>query len=157
MLGRWLVLKVVTAGSAVARTGMRGGTTQVASPKDLSGAFGAVPALGQPGPAGIHLPDGAELRVLPYQLGYGPDDVLDQVPARGGHPGRHLRAGRPQVVGRCQARVDRGHVAPAHSAGPQVSGRWGQLNLLGERHWVKKRFHAEITAADAEAGFTYRR
>jgi hypothetical protein len=36
-----------------------------------------------------------------------------------------------------------------------VSGRWGQLNLLGERHWVKRRFHAEITAADADVGFTY--
>jgi hypothetical protein len=36
-----------------------------------------------------------------------------------------------------------------------VSGRWGQLNLLGERHWVHKRFHAEIADADAEAGFTY--
>jgi hypothetical protein len=27
--------------------------------------------------------------------------------------------------------------------------------LLGERHWVKRRFQAEIAAADAEAGFTY--
>jgi hypothetical protein len=34
-----------------------------------------------------------------------------------------------------------------------VSGRWGQLDLLGERNWVHKRFHAEIAAADAEAGF----
>lgn len=46
---------------------------------------------------------------------------------------------------------------PRHTQLGPVSGRWGQLNLLGERHWVKKRFHAEITAADAEAGFTYRR
>lgn len=36
-----------------------------------------------------------------------------------------------------------------------VSGRWGEVNLLGERHWVKKRFQNEITSADAEAGFTY--
>jgi hypothetical protein len=35
-----------------------------------------------------------------------------------------------------------------------VSGRWGQVNLLGERHWVHKRFHQDITAADYEAGFT---
>lgn len=61
------------------------------------------------------------------------------------HGGRHLP----------QAHVDRGHVAPAHSAGPGV-GSMGQLTLLGKRHWAKKRFHAEITAADAGAGFTYR-
>jgi hypothetical protein len=36
-----------------------------------------------------------------------------------------------------------------------VSGRWGQLNLLGERHWVHKRFHDEVAAADRDAGFTY--
>lgn len=36
-----------------------------------------------------------------------------------------------------------------------VSGRWGQINLLGERHWVKKRFQPEIVAADREAGFIY--
>ena len=35
-----------------------------------------------------------------------------------------------------------------------VSGRWGQVNLLGERHWVHKRFHHQIAAADYEAGFT---
>jgi hypothetical protein len=35
-----------------------------------------------------------------------------------------------------------------------VSGRWGQVNLLGERHWVHKRFHQDVTAADYEAGFT---
>lgn len=34
-----------------------------------------------------------------------------------------------------------------------VSGRWAQVNLLGERHWVHKRFHREVTAADYEAGF----
>jgi len=44
---------------------------------------------------------------------------------------------------------------PRHTQLGPVSGRWGQLDLLGERHWVHKRFHAEITAADADAGFTY--
>jgi hypothetical protein len=28
-----------------------------------------------------------------------------------------------------------------------VSGRWGQVNLLGERHWVHKRFHQDVRAA----------
>jgi hypothetical protein len=45
---------------------------------------------------------------------------------------------------------------PRHTQLGPVSGRWGQLTLLGKRHWVKKRFQAEITASDAEAGFTYR-
>jgi hypothetical protein len=44
---------------------------------------------------------------------------------------------------------------PRHTQLGPVSGQWGQLHLLGERHWVKKRFHPEITAADTEAGFTY--
>ena len=35
-----------------------------------------------------------------------------------------------------------------------VSGRWSQVNLLGERHWVHKRFHHQIAAADSEAGVT---
>jgi hypothetical protein len=35
-----------------------------------------------------------------------------------------------------------------------VSVRWGELNLLGERHRVHKRFHQEVAAADREAGFT---
>ncbi|MEV6702604.1 hypothetical protein AB0M68_36660 [Streptomyces sp. NPDC051453] len=34
-----------------------------------------------------------------------------------------------------------------------VSGRWGQMNLLGECHWIHKRFHHEVAAADREAGF----
>ena len=34
-----------------------------------------------------------------------------------------------------------------------VSGRWGHVNLLGERHWVHKRFHHDIAVADHEAGF----
>lgn len=37
-----------------------------------------------------------------------------------------------------------------------VSGPWGQFRLLGDRYWVKRRFHVEISAADAEAGFTDR-
>jgi len=35
-----------------------------------------------------------------------------------------------------------------------VSGRWGQMELIGERCWVHKRFHDQIAAADREAGFT---
>jgi len=35
-----------------------------------------------------------------------------------------------------------------------VSGRWGEITLLGKRHCVKKRFQGEVTAADAEVGFT---
>ena len=35
-----------------------------------------------------------------------------------------------------------------------VSGRWGRLHLLGERGWVHRRFHDQITAADGAAGFT---
>ena len=44
---------------------------------------------------------------------------------------------------------------PRHTQlGPAV-GRWGQFGLLGERYWIKKRFQPQITAADADAGFTY--
>ena len=44
---------------------------------------------------------------------------------------------------------------PRHTQLGPVTGRWAQVNLLGERHWVHKRFHDVITAADHEAGFTY--
>jgi hypothetical protein len=44
---------------------------------------------------------------------------------------------------------------PRHTQLGPASGRWGEVNLLGERHWVKKRFQDEITAADADAGFIY--
>lgn len=43
---------------------------------------------------------------------------------------------------------------PRHTQLGPMSGRWGQVNLLGKRHWVHKRFHQTITAADHEAGFT---
>lgn len=43
---------------------------------------------------------------------------------------------------------------PRHTRLGPVSGRWGQIYLLDERHWVKKRFQGEIMAADAESGFT---
>ncbi len=33
-----------------------------------------------------------------------------------------------------------------------VSGRWGQIELFGTRHWVHKRFHHVIDAADRDAG-----
>jgi hypothetical protein len=48
-------------------------------------------------------------------------------------------------------------VMPRHTQLGPVSGRWGKVNLLGKRHWVHKRFHHDVTAADAEAGFTYGR
>ena len=32
-----------------------------------------------------------------------------------------------------------------------VSGRWAPVTLLGETHWVHKRFHSEVTAADRDA------
>jgi hypothetical protein len=44
---------------------------------------------------------------------------------------------------------------PRHTQLGPVTGRWAQVNLLGERHWVHKRFHDVITAADHEAGFAY--
>jgi len=44
-------------------------------------------------------------------------------------------------------------VLPRHTQLGPVSGRWGQINLIGERHWVKERFQDEVTTADAEAGF----
>ena len=44
---------------------------------------------------------------------------------------------------------------PRHSQLGPVSGRWAQVNLLGERHWVHKRFHDAVAAADHDAGFTY--
>src|ERR1035437_8369093 len=43
---------------------------------------------------------------------------------------------------------------PRHTQLGPVSGRWTQVNLLGEAHWIHKRFHDVITAADHEAGFT---
>ena len=44
---------------------------------------------------------------------------------------------------------------PRHTQLGPVSGRWAQVNILGERHWVHKRFHDAVAAADHEAGFTY--
>jgi hypothetical protein len=35
-----------------------------------------------------------------------------------------------------------------------VSGRWAEVDLLGERQWVHKRFHDQIVAADREARFS---
>ena len=42
---------------------------------------------------------------------------------------------------------------PRHTQLGPVSGRRSQVNLLGERNWVHKRFHPQVTAADREAGF----
>lgn len=41
---------------------------------------------------------------------------------------------------------------PRHTRLGPVSGRWTQVNLLGERHWVHKRFYDQIAAADRESG-----
>jgi hypothetical protein len=45
-------------------------------------------------------------------------------------------------------------VLPRHTQLGPVSGRWTRLDILGERHWVHKRFRREIAAADDDAGFT---
>jgi hypothetical protein len=42
---------------------------------------------------------------------------------------------------------------PRHERLGPVSGRWAEVDLLGERHWVHKRFHDQIAAADREGGF----
>jgi hypothetical protein len=34
-----------------------------------------------------------------------------------------------------------------------IAGHWAEVDLLGERHWVHRRFHGQIAAADREAGF----
>ncbi|MFE7796914.1 hypothetical protein [Nocardia sp. NPDC057440] len=44
---------------------------------------------------------------------------------------------------------------PRHTQLGPVSGRWGRVNILGKRHWIHKRFHEAIAAADCEAGFTH--
>lgn len=61
-----------------------------------------------------------------------------------------LESSKPSGGARPQSLV--GTVPRCTQLGP-VSGRWGQLNLLGERHWVHKRFHGAVAAADDEAGF----
>ena len=35
-----------------------------------------------------------------------------------------------------------------------VKGIWGQIELVGERHWVHRRFQKEVTAADQEMALT---
>lgn len=40
---------------------------------------------------------------------------------------------------------------PRHTQRGPMSGRWGQVNLLGKRRYVHKRFHQAITAADNKA------
>ena len=42
---------------------------------------------------------------------------------------------------------------PRHTRLGPVTGRWAEVDLLGERHWVHTRFHDQIAAADREAGF----
>ncbi|MCG6494059.1 hypothetical protein [Kitasatospora sp. A2-31] len=62
--------------------------------------------------------------------------VLDSGKLSGGAGPRRLAATMPRAT----------------RLGP-VSGRWGELHLVGERHWVHKRFHDQIAAADREIGF----
>ncbi len=45
-----------------------------------------------------------------------------------------------------------GQIQRTTRIGP-VSGRWAEVHLLGERHWVHMRFRDQIAAADREAGF----
>ncbi len=42
---------------------------------------------------------------------------------------------------------------PRHTRLGPVSGRWAEVNLLGERYWVHQRFHGRIAAADRGSGF----
>jgi hypothetical protein len=51
---------------------------------------------------------------------------------------------KPKASGNPEAVLPR-----ATQLGP-VSGLWGQTNALGQRVWVHKRFHKDITEADAE-------
>ncbi|MFI5694822.1 hypothetical protein ACIA58_23405 [Kribbella sp. NPDC051586] len=44
-------------------------------------------------------------------------------------------------------------VLPRQTKLGPVSGVWGEIELLGQRHWVHKRFHHLIDAADRDAGF----
>jgi hypothetical protein len=62
----------------------------------------------------------------------------------------------PSLTGGARPTAIAGTLPRRTRLGP-VSGRWGEVNLLGQRHWVKKRFQGEVTSADAEAGFTYTR
>jgi hypothetical protein len=43
---------------------------------------------------------------------------------------------------------------PRHARLGPVSGRWAEVDLLGERHWVHRRFHDQLAAADHEGGFS---
>lgn len=63
--------------------------------------------------------------------------VLESTKASGGARPQRLLATLPR----------RTRLGPA-------TGRWAELNLLGERCWVHTRFHGQIAAADREAGFT---
>jgi hypothetical protein len=42
---------------------------------------------------------------------------------------------------------------PRHTRLGPVSGRWTKIMILGERHWVHRRFYPSIREADREAGF----
>jgi len=36
-----------------------------------------------------------------------------------------------------------------------VSGRWGEIELMNQRHWVHVRFHDAVRAADLDAGYVW--
>jgi hypothetical protein len=57
----------------------------------------------------------------------------------------------PRLSGGAKPRSVIGTLSRRTRLGP-VSGRWGEITLLEERHWVKKRFQGEITSADADVG-----
>lgn len=63
--------------------------------------------------------------------------VLDSTKLSGGAKPRALRGTMPRQT----------QLGPAR-------GRWAEIDLLGERHWVHTRFYDRITAADQQAGFT---
>lgn len=44
-------------------------------------------------------------------------------------------------------------ILPRHTQLGPVEGRWGEFELLGQRHWVKQRFQNQVADADREAGF----
>jgi hypothetical protein len=130
---------------------MRRGHDSGGDTEGPSRAFGAIVAPGKPGPACFHLPDGAELRILLRQLGHRADNVLDHVPVT--QDAIYILDSH-KLSGGAKPTSIAGTLPRRTQLGP-VSGRWGQMTLLGERHWVKRRFQTEVTSADAEAGFTY--
>jgi hypothetical protein len=42
---------------------------------------------------------------------------------------------------------------PRHTRLGPAAGRWTRVDLLGERHWVHRRFYDQLDAADRQADF----